>query len=76
MGEGWALPGGRPMGREMACLALRDRGKHRGSISSDSPETRGEEGSQGTGWMKGRGLRTRIVARFFADTTTKLLEEK
>ena len=34
-------------------------------ISSDSPETRGEEGSQGTEWMKGRGLRTRIVARFF-----------
>lgn len=53
------------MGSERACLALRDRGKHRGSISSDSPETRGEEGSQGTEWMKGRGLRTRIVARFF-----------
>ena len=62
---GGALPGGRPMGSERACLALRDRGKHRGSISSDSPETRGEEESQGTEWMKGRGLRTRIVARFF-----------
>lgn len=49
MREGRALPGGRPMGREMACLALRDRGKHRVGYFFRFARNKGRGGEPGDG---------------------------